>query len=76
MTQRVKLLHDIIQNGHVKSTRRKNPKWEPPKAVKGKLVESKEPEFLWTFFTQGAVVELSNASAQKFIENGWAEVAK
>ena len=79
---KVKLLKDIFEydrhgeNVGIKVVKRRNNAWGPPVEVHGQLVKSQEPEFITTSFTAGTVIEMSDASGQKYIEAGNAVLAE
>lgn len=79
---KVKLLKDIIEYDRhgesvgVKTSRRKNKAFGPPQVVYGKLVECSDPEFITTTWTAGTVIEMSEASAAKYVEAGNGEYVK
>ena len=70
----VKLKQHIVEGGHIKASIRRNKNWTPPKVVDGKIVESQEPDTVTTAFVKDAVVEVSEATAKKWVEKGWAEM--
>ena len=70
---KVKLKQHIMEGRHIKTAQRKNADWSPPKVVDGQLVECQEPEFKIIPYVQGTVIEMSDASAKKWIEEGKAE---
>ena len=73
---RIKLLEDIHEHDWrgnsvgIKTTKKKNRAWGPPQVVYDQLVESKEPQHTVIEWVAGAVIEVSEASGQKFIEAG------
>ena len=75
-----KLLKPIEREGQLHTTRRRNRNWTPPKVevVDGKdtIVQSKEPEFVWTAFTPGTTVEVSEATGRKWIDAGLAQAVE
>lgn len=72
---KVKLLKDIRMGDKLHVVKRANRKWFAPYVDKGVLVKCKEPQFIHIPFTAGAVVEASDATAEKWIEAGKAEPA-
>ena len=70
---KVKLLKDVMDGAAVKMVTRRNRNWTSPKVVDGKVVESEEPQFIHTVFSQGLVVEASDATAAKWIKKGLAK---
>ena len=73
---KVRLTKDIIEYDRhgesvgIKTSRRRNLAWGPPQVVYGQLVESKEPQFIETPWVKGAVIDMSDATAQKYIDAG------
>ena len=59
----------------LKVAKRRNRQWTPPQVVDGKIVESDEPQFIYTPFVVGAIIEVSQATGEKYIEAGEAEIA-
>jgi hypothetical protein len=62
---RVKLLKDVVQGGHLKTTRRRNPNWRPG---------TSEQEFEHVPFIKGAIVTMHEESAKKWLAQGLIEV--
>lgn len=79
---KIRLLEDVHEHDRhgesvgIKSSKKKNPDWGPPVVIHDQLVESKEPQFLVIRWVKGAVIDASDASAQKFIEAGRAVAAE
>lgn len=75
---KVKLLKHVIEGTGIKMAKKKNKDWTPPKVVKEdgneKIVECGLPEHLITPFVEGTVIECSDATAQKWVEQGLAEI--
>jgi hypothetical protein len=73
---KIKLTQDIIEYDRhgesvgIKTNKKRNPKWGPSQVVYGKLVESDELQFIMTPWTKGTVIEMSEASGQKYITAG------
>lgn len=80
---KVRLLHPIEDVGTkddpqavvgLKASKKRNRNWVPPHKDKdGTWVESKEPQFHYVAMTAGTVVECSDATGQKWIDQGKAE---
>lgn len=60
---KVTLTQDVVQNGTIKTSRRRNKGW-----IEG----SSAQEFMWTIWTSGTEIEMSDESAKKYIEMGLA----
>lgn len=73
---RIRLLEDVVEYDRhgesvgIKTSKRRNRAWGPPQVVYDQLVESKEPEFTVISWTKGAVIDMSDASGQKYIDAG------
>ena len=77
---KVKLKKPVVMiNRHGKEeglqvTKRRNRAWHPPqKQDDGSFVECDEPEFVYVPWVPGTVIEMSEASAAKYVESGRAE---
>jgi len=77
---KVKLLQNIVEKDKddkeigLKVAKRRNREWFPPRKNKdGEFEECLEPQFIYTPFVPGTVIECSEATGEKYIENGWAE---
>lgn len=70
---KVKLLQHIPEGNGIKRADRKNRDWTPPRIEDGKLVESNQSEKKMIAYVAGAIIEMSDASAKKWIDRGWAE---
>lgn len=79
---KVVLKDHVMEGTGVKCVRKRNKGWVPPtvKEEEGpdgtktkRIVESEAPEFIVTPYVKGAVIEMSEESAKKYIEKGWAE---
>lgn len=69
----VRLKQHVVEGGGIKMAVKANKDWTPPKAVDGKVVECGLPEKKIVAYTKDAVIEMSDASAKKYIEKGLAE---
>lgn len=74
---KVKLLTNVTDGDALKVARRKNKNWTPPQKLEdGSFKESSEPEYTFVAFTNGTVIEMSDTSAEKYVEKGWGEIVK
>jgi len=79
---KVQLIKDIYEkdrfgNETLKVTRRRNRSWHPPKKQEdGSFAESSEPEFISVPFVTGREIEMSDASAEKYISQGLAKAVE
>lgn len=74
----VKLLKHIVEGNGIKFAQRRNRDWKPPHVEKSedgktdRLVESPEPEYEIVPFVKGTVLDVSPATAEKWIKSGLA----
>ena len=79
---KVVLKDHVMEGNGVKCARKRNKAWAPPTVTETDngdgtktkhLIESDQPEFNITAYVKGAVIEMSDESAKKYIKNGLAE---
>ena len=79
----VKLLKDVAEGGvehkhglAIKTVSKRNPAWWPSVVVNGELLRCPEPQAFVTPYLKGLIVDMHEASADKWVKRGLCEVVK